>query len=167
MPPRRIHIVGRKNAGKTTLIVELVGELCRRGLSVGTVKHTSHRHELDVPGKDSWRHRQAGAAPVAVLSRGVTAVFMPGTSDTAAYESIAPFYADCDVVLVEGWQAAQAIKLEVWRADLEEAPLACWRRDIAAVITDDRVEVSVPVWPRADVSRLADLVLAVRSQCPV
>ena len=58
---RRIHIIGRKNSGKTTLVVELVQQLSAMGKRVATIKHTHHRHELDVPGKDSYRHREAGA----------------------------------------------------------------------------------------------------------
>ncbi len=77
MPTPRLHIIGRKNAGKTTLVVELIERLTGRGLVVGSIKHTHHRHELDVPGKDSYRHREAGAAPVAIVSPGMTAVFRP------------------------------------------------------------------------------------------
>ena len=68
-PPLRIHVVGRRNHGKTTLLVELVEELCRRGLRVGTLKHSSHTHELDTPGKDSHRHRLAGLNAAVRASR--------------------------------------------------------------------------------------------------
>ena len=64
----RIHIIGRKNHGKTQLVVELVEEFSLRGLRVGTIKHTHHDHELDTPGKDSHRHRSAGAAVVVIDS---------------------------------------------------------------------------------------------------
>jgi molybdopterin-guanine dinucleotide biosynthesis protein MobB len=59
---KRLHIIGGKNHGKTMLVVELVQEFARRGIPVGTIKHTHHHHEVDVPGKDSHRHRLAGAA---------------------------------------------------------------------------------------------------------
>ena len=75
----RLHIIGGKNHGKTTLIVELVQELTKRNLRVGTIKHTHHRHELDVPGKDSYRHRLAGAEVVVDTSN-------PGYADAAAME---------------------------------------------------------------------------------
>jgi molybdopterin-guanine dinucleotide biosynthesis protein B len=159
----RIHIIGRKNAGKTTLVVDLVAELSRRGLRVGTIKHTSHRHDPDVPGKDSWRHRQAGAAPVAILSREVTALFLPSEPEVDEYERLTRFYEGCDLVLVEGGQTAAATKIEVWRAGLGEPPLAPARGDVAAVVSDDAVAVEVPRWPRADVPRLADRVLALAS----
>jgi len=72
--PPPIHIVGRKNAGKTTLVCDLIAALTQQGLRVATVKHTHHQHELDVPGKDSWRHREAGAAAVGILSPGMVAM---------------------------------------------------------------------------------------------
>ena len=101
---KRIHIIGGKNHGKTTLIVELVQELSARGVRVGTIKHTHHEHELDLPGKDSYRHREAGAAVAGILSQSMNAVFWPpqttdnSTSDSryAVFEQI---FADCDVVL--------------------------------------------------------------------
>ena len=68
---RRIHVVGRKNSGKTTLVVELVRHFTAAGLRVGTVKHTSHSHELDTPGKDSYQHRHAGAAVVGIFPRDI------------------------------------------------------------------------------------------------
>ena len=72
-----IHIVGRQNHGKTTLIVELIEEFRRRGLRVGTFKHSAHAHELDTPGKDSHRHRLAGAEPVAGITAELIGVFPP------------------------------------------------------------------------------------------
>ncbi len=77
---KTIHLVGRQNHGKTTLLVELIEELTRRGIRVGTIKHTSHVHELDTPGKDSFRHRQAGADPVAVVSKDLIGVYLPRES---------------------------------------------------------------------------------------
>jgi len=73
--PARVHFIGRQNHGKTTLIVDLVAALATRGLRVGTIKHTGHAHAVDVPGKDSDRHRQAGASPAAFVTPRDVAVF--------------------------------------------------------------------------------------------
>jgi molybdopterin-guanine dinucleotide biosynthesis protein MobB len=162
---KRVHIVGRKNSGKTTLIVDLVQHLTASGLRVGTVKHTHHHHELDTPGKDSHRHREAGAAAVGILSPGMTAVFRPideATQEAAdPYDQVAPMFADCDIVLVEGNLQTEAFKVEVWRAAVTERPIATQDSSIAAVITDDAIEVAVPSWSRSDVSRVAQSLLAV------
>lgn len=80
---QRIHIVGRKNHGKTRLVTALVQHLSGLGLRVGTIKHTHHRHELDTEGKDSWQHRQAGATLVGVLSQQLTAIFLPTPSHSS------------------------------------------------------------------------------------
>ena len=74
---RRIHIIGRKNSGKTSLVVRLVEYYRTAGYRVGTIKHTHHHHELDTPGKDSFRHRQAGASAVGILAPTMNAVFWP------------------------------------------------------------------------------------------
>ncbi len=160
---KRVHIVGRKNSGKTTLIVDLVRHLTASGYRVGTIKHTHHHHELDTPGKDSHRHREAGASVVGILSPGMTAVFQP--TDKSAreaidrYEQLAPMFVDCDIVLVEGNLQATAFKVEVWRAAVTETPIAAEDSSIAAVITDDAVSVAAPAWSRSDINRLAQSLL--------
>ncbi|MGD9723652.1 MAG: molybdopterin-guanine dinucleotide biosynthesis protein B [Pirellulales bacterium] len=156
-----VHVIGRKNSGKTTLIVELIGELTARGLRVGSIKHTHHHHELDVPGKDSFRHRQAGASPVAILSPGMTAVFRPNESGIAGqgYAWLEPAFRDCDLVLVEGDSQAVATKIEVWRAATGASPMAAEDRLIRAVVTDDQLAVPQPIWPRANICAVADGVL--------
>lgn len=153
---RRVHIVGRKNAGKTALIVELIHELTRRGWSVGTIKHTPHHHSIDTRGKDSFRHREAGASPAALITGNATAVFLPRLRGEEAYRELAQFYQQCDLVLVEGNLETSATKVEVWRRGASGEPLACSRNDVAAVITDDEVDLQTPLWPRADVKALVD-----------
>ena len=155
----RIHIVGRKNHGKTTLVVELVRELCRRGVRVGTIKHSRHAHELDTPGKDSHRHRAAGGQPAAVITGDSVGVFL-SRDGRDEYERLEPLFADCQIVLVEGDIEAAGVKVEVWRAEKSPACLAAERADILAVVSDDRPDVSVPVWARNDVPYLADKVLS-------
>ncbi|HYW80376.1 MAG TPA: molybdopterin-guanine dinucleotide biosynthesis protein B [Thermoguttaceae bacterium] len=154
-----IHIVGRQNHGKTTLMVELLEELTRRGLRPGTIKHTSHSHELDTPGKDSFRHRQSGAAPVAIVSKDLIGVYLPRDPEADFYESLAPMFDDCDVVLVEGHVDGPGTKIEVYRRSVGDVPLAAQRDDIIAVVSNDPVSTSVPIWPRTDIVGLVDRVL--------
>ncbi len=112
---KRIHIVGRKNNGKTKLVMDLVGEMVRRGLRVGTIKHSPHNHELDVPGKDSFRQREAGANPAAIVTQQLIGLFAPRDPDGDVYERLGAMFADCDLVLVEGDIEADGMKIEVWR----------------------------------------------------
>ena len=154
-----IHIVGRQNHGKTTLMVELLKELTRRGLRPGTLKHTSHSHELDMPGKDSFRHRQSGANPVAIVSKDLIGVYLPRDPEADFYESLAPMFADCDLVLVEGHLDGPGTKIEVYRQSVGGVPLAAERTGIMAVVSDDPVSTRVPVWPRRDIVGLVDRIL--------
>jgi molybdopterin-guanine dinucleotide biosynthesis protein MobB len=162
----RIHIIGRKNSGKTTLMVELVQQLNAMGIRVGTIKHTHHRHELDVPGKDSYRHREAGAAAVGILSPSMNAVFWPGSSVDGSdarderYEMFSPMFAKCEMILVEGDSQSTALKVEVWRKEVAEQPLAKADPSIHAVITDDSVDVAMNLWPRSDVPMIVEKLLA-------
>ena len=158
---RRIHIVGRKNAGKTTLVCDLVSELTRRGLKVATIKHTHHQHELDTPGKDSHRHREAGAAAVGILSPLMTAVFLPiERTEGDRYAAFDPFLECCDIVIVEGDLHAKGTRIEVWRSEVSEPPYAASDQGIVAVATDDAVNLPCPVWPRSDIAALADRLLS-------
>ena len=157
---KRLHIVGGKNHGKTTLIVELVQELSRRGLFVGTIKHTHHHHELDVPGKDSYQHRMAGACAVGILSPAMSAVFLPvdqaASDDEDRYAALARIFQECRLVLVEGDSQTTAPKIEVWRSSLGTPPLATRDKSIMALVTDDTPPSVKFVLHRADIGRLAD-----------
>lgn len=160
--PPRVHIVGRRNAGKTTLVCELVGELSRRGLRIATIKHTHHHHELDTPGKDSWKHRDAGAAAVGILSPHMIAAFVPcerSEADPNGYERLSGLLSNCDLLLVEGDLSATAFKLEVWHPEIAEPPYAQSDARIHVVISDVPMDVQQPVWPRSDVPEITDRIL--------
>lgn len=163
----RVHIIGRKNSGKTTLIVELVDYLKSQGYRVGTIKHTSHHHELDTPGKDSHRHRQAGAEVVGIISPTLHAVFLPVNPDRpefTPYESLAPMFAECDLVLVEGNSLTTAPRVEIWRETCDTLPQSALDHTIHALITQDSVHVSVPIWPRDNLAEIAKQILALRHE---
>ena len=159
----RIHIVGRKNCGKTTLVCELVREFTARGLKVGTVKHTHHNHELDTPGKDSYKHREAGAAAVGILSPHMTALFIPIAREQLRESRYAQFevqFSDCDLILVEGDLQASAPRIEVWRSASGESPYAANDSAIVAVVSDDAPPgLKCAVWSRQDVGKIADNIL--------
>jgi molybdopterin-guanine dinucleotide biosynthesis protein B len=154
-----IHIVGRRNHGKTTLIVELVAELRRRDIAVGAIKHSRHAHELDTPGKDSYRYRHAGAVPAAVIAEHLIGLWLPRDAAADPYTVLASMFAQCQVVLVEGDIDCEGIKVEVWRRAAGGHCLAETRRDIRAVVSDDPLELSTSVWPRSNISALATRLL--------
>lgn len=156
-----VHVVGRRNHGKTTLLAAVIGELRRRGVAVGAIKHSGHAHELDRPGKDTYRHREAGATPAAIVTPAHVAVFAPRAADEkSCYARLAPLYRDCALVLVEGHIDGPGPHVEVFRAAVGTEPLVRTRPEIVAVISDDAPRVDRPVWPRSDVPRIADALLA-------
>ena len=155
----RLHVVGRRNSGKTTLVCELVRVLTDRGFRVATIKHTHHNHELDTPGKDSWQHRESGAVGVGILSPHMMAAFVPSErsgQDSDGYKQLAEMFSGCDLLLVEGDLHADGIKVEVWRPEVTEPPYAQQDSSVYAVVTDAEVDVSQHVWPRSNVTALAD-----------
>ena len=164
---KRIHVIGRKNSGKTTLITELIQALTQLGYRVGTIKHTHHQHELDAPGKDSHRHREAGAAVVGILSRSMNAVFWqpePTTVSDDRYEIFGSVFSNCQLTLVEGDTQTKATRIEVWRESLGSQPHAMTDPSITAVVShDDCPGLPMPIWPRADVAALAEKILALVS----
>jgi molybdopterin-guanine dinucleotide biosynthesis protein B len=139
---RVISIVGRKNAGKTTLTAALAAEFARRGKRVMTLKHGSHAPTLDPQGTDSWRHFHEGRAERTVLSGEGGVVLFDRTPD--AYDPLAlvqRFLADADIVLVEGYKRSALPKIEVWRRALSQGPIydpsAPEARHWVALVTDE------------------------------
>ena len=129
---RVVGIVGRQGSGKTTLIEKLIPALKARGLTVSTIKHTHHHHiELDMPGKDSHRHRLAGASEVIVASDSGWAR-IAARSEAASLPDLLAQLQSADVVLVEGFKQLEGLRrVEVFRG--EGAPLALDDPGIAAV----------------------------------
>ena len=139
---RVISIVGRKNAGKTTLVVALAGEFVRRGRRVMTLKHGSHAPTLDPAGTDSWRHFNEGRVERTLLSGAGGRVLFDRAPD--AYDPLAlvrQYLADADIVLVEGYKRSALPKIEVWRSALDQPPLydpsSPDHRHWVALVTDD------------------------------
>jgi molybdopterin-guanine dinucleotide biosynthesis protein B len=130
--PRVVAIVGRQGSGKTTLIEKLIPALKARGLSVSTLKHTHHHQiELDVPGKDSHRHRMAGASEVIVASDAGWARIAARSAPASLTDLLAELRT-VDLVLVEGFKQLEGLRrVEVFRG--EGAPLALSDPAIAAV----------------------------------
>jgi molybdopterin-guanine dinucleotide biosynthesis protein B len=154
-----VHIIGRKNNGKTTLIVELIQELKQRGVTVGTLKHSGHEHELDTPGKDSYRHHAAGGNPAVVMTRNQVAIYLTRDPQDDFLEKLGPLYSATDVVLVEGYINGPGKKIEVWRQEVGTAPLVHEREDIVAVVTNDTLDIDLPILPRDDITGLAKFII--------
>ena|SRR3990167_2281385 len=109
-----LSIIGKSKSGKTTLIEKLIPELNSRGLRVGTVKHAHHGFEIDHPGKDSFRHREAGAEIVVLSSKDKIAMQRNIQEETSLNEIIQTYFPnDLDLVLVEGYKDEPGFKIEL------------------------------------------------------
>ena len=154
-----LSVVGRSKSGKTTLLEKLIRELAARGRRVGTIKHHYHGPvTVDVPGKDSWRHRQAGACAVALLSLD-TVFVVRDTPGAVSLETLTHLgLCGVDLVLTEGFKSGPMPKIEVNRR-AQQAPLLCGPADhLAAVVSDWDTGASVPHFGLEDVAPLADFI---------
>ncbi|MFO1131752.1 MAG: molybdopterin-guanine dinucleotide biosynthesis protein B [Hyphomicrobiales bacterium] len=155
-----IGVAGFKNAGKTTLVEKLVTELTRRGHQVSTVKHAHHSFDIDHEGRDSFRHRKAGAAEVAVVSRHRWAIIHESRDEAEpSLEEILAKLAPCDLVIVEGYKRDGHDKIEVRNIDLAHPKLAGEDPTVVAVAANGAVaDAPVPVFDRDDVTALAGFI---------
>jgi len=151
-----ITVVGKSRSGKTTLIEKLIPEMKNRGYKVGSIKHAHHGFDIDREGKDSYRHRVAGADTVVVASPGQVAMVKRVENDSL--DGATSFLGDMDLVLVEGYKRADRLKIEVFDKRSHTAPLGLNSDKMIAFVTDDAVDVSVPVFGTHQVRELCDLI---------
>lgn len=131
-------IVGWQNSGKTTLIEALLAEFAARGLRVSTIKHAHHAFDIDIPGKDSHRHRTAGAHEVLVASGARWAIMHElHSTPEPSLEDLLQRLAPCDLILVEGFKNGTHPKIEVIRHASAEPRLADTNPTVRAIATDD------------------------------
>ena len=155
-----IGIAGYSGSGKTTLIEKVIPLLVAEGLRVSLVKHAHHTFDVDQPGKDSYRHRHAGAQEVLVTSsrRWVLMHELRGAAEPGLdgqLERLSP----CDLVIVEGFKHAPIPKLEVWRRVTGEPLLHPQDKHIVAVASDAKVETKLPLLDLNDVAGVARFIL--------
>lgn len=156
---RVLGIAGWSGSGKTTLMAKLIPALIRRGLAVSTIKHAHHEFDVDQPGKDSWRHREAGATEVLVSSSRRWALMHEHRG--AAEPPLAALLAKLepvDLVLVEGFKRESTPKLEVWRAATGKPPLYPEDPAIIAVASDGPVAFPGRRLDIDDIEAIADFV---------
>ena len=140
--PRLISIIGRRNAGKTTLTVALAAEFVRRGKRVMTMKHAHHPVTTDTAGSDSWRHFHEGKAERVLLASPEGRVLFDRAPDLYDPVALAKQYLDdADMILVEGFKEAPVPKIEVWRREVSPTPIYSddlpERDQWVALVTDD------------------------------
>ena len=157
---RLYGITGWKNAGKTGLMERLVADFTRRGLRVSTVKHAHHGADVDQPGRDSDRHRTAGAGQVILASPARWALMTElRGAEEPSLEALVAHLVPCDLILVEGFKSSAHPKLEAHRAATGMEPLAAGNATIRAVASDAAPQVAVPLFDLDDTHGVAAFIL--------
>ncbi len=153
-----VSFVGRSNSGKTTLIERVIPELVKAGYRVATVKHAGHGFDLDTEGKDSWRHKRAGASSVVIVSKGSLALFAD-VSEQLKVEEVRDRFLDSsyDLIIAEGWKSEGYPKIIIVRDELGE--IAYSSDGLLAVVSDTLVDLPVPVLHMNDVGGVATLLM--------
>lgn len=156
-------IVGWKNSGKTTLVVELVRILTAKGFKVGTIKHAHHTFDIDQPGKDSYRHREAGARDVIVASgaRWAQVHELRNEVEPELDDLLPRISPGIDIVLVEGFKRDPHPKIEVVPPDFDGELLTLKDEHVVAIASDAAAlpDVTVPVLRRSDPEQVAAFIL--------
>jgi molybdopterin-guanine dinucleotide biosynthesis protein B len=156
--PPIVCVVGYSGSGKTTLVVALIEALARRGFKVGTIKHDSQGGRVDHPGKDSFRHKAAGAATAIIASPHQVAM-VTDVAQEQGPEDLRPLMRHVDIVLAEGYKRAPLPKIEVHLPETGK-PAACQGDPhLMAVVSDAALDWGVPCFGTADLENLTDFVV--------
>ncbi len=153
-----LSITGRSNSGKTTLIEKMIPELNRRGYRVATIKHNLHGFEIDHEGKDSWRHKKAGAKVTVLASPGKVAVIEDVDADLSIADLSRTYIRAVDIILSEGFKGNPHPKIEVFRSALKQERLCRPEDNLIAFASDIVLDGDVLSFDLNDIEGLVDLV---------
>lgn len=153
-----VSFVGRSNVGKTTYLEKLIAELKRRHWRVAVIKHDVHGFEIDRPGKDTWRHAQAGADVVCIAGPTKLATIVRLDRELPLSE-VAARLPESDIVLTEGYKREGSERVEVFRSSAAAEPL-CLGPEVIAVVSDVHLHEGVPHFGLDDPGALADFLAA-------
>ena len=152
--PPLICIVGRSDSGKTTLLEKLLPELNKLELTVGTIKHDVHGFDIDRPGKDSWRHKQAGSRAT-IISSPAKMAMVRDTDHDHTLDELLGFFRGFDLVLTEGYKREAKPKIEIYRPEAHPEPLCRGDENLVALVSDVAVDLGVPRFGLEDAAGLA------------
>jgi molybdopterin-guanine dinucleotide biosynthesis protein B len=154
-----LSFVGHSGSGKTTIVEKVIANLTSTGLRIAIIKHDVHGFEMDQPGKDSWRHKQAGAVATIVSSPSKIGLVMDVDHDHSP-EALAHLVGFADLILTEGYKKEPHPKIEVFRPHVtgDDIPLCKDDPALLAIISDETIESSLPVFATGDIDGVAQFI---------
>lgn len=154
-----VSVVGKSNTGKTTFLEKLITELKKRGYKVAVIKHNVHDFEIDHPGKDTYRHAQAGADAVVIASSHKMAIVKKLDEELSVYEVIDTLGFRYDIILTEGYKRGPFPKIEVSRKEASQE-LISEESELIAIVTDNVFAIDRPHFGLDDAKGVADFLEA-------
>ncbi|HEX7415597.1 MAG TPA: molybdopterin-guanine dinucleotide biosynthesis protein B [Smithellaceae bacterium] len=153
-----ISIVGKSNSGKTTLLEKIIPELVKRGYRVATIKHDVHGFDIDHEGKDSWRHKKAGAHITMISSPCQIVLIEDVGRDYTLDEIRGKYIKGVDIILAEGYKGNPFPKIEVFRSELKRTLLCKKEDNLLAIAANIKLDIGVPCFDINDAQSLVDLI---------
>jgi molybdopterin-guanine dinucleotide biosynthesis protein B len=155
-----LAFVGRSNTGKTTVIERLIPILVEKGIRVAVIKHHPHDVDIDIPGKDTYRYKKAGATMSVLASPRKIAVVKDTEDELTLTEIISRYVNDVDFLIIEGFKKESVPKIEVFqRKEGADLPVRWGDKNLIALVTDEPVETSLPVFLRNDIQGIARFII--------
>ena len=154
-----VSVVGFSGSGKTTFIEKLIPQLTARNIRVGTLKHDVHGFEMDKPGKDSWRHKHAGAVVTVISSPGQIGMVKDVDHDHDPDE-LKPLFKEVQIILAEGYKRQNRPKLEIFRPEIREEPFCAGDDALIGLISDVSVDLGVPRFSLDDAEGVAEFLIS-------
>jgi len=158
MPPV-LALIGKPNCGKTTLIEKLIPALADKGVRVGTIKHHHGAIQMDTPGKDTWRHKQAGAHLVLLSSPVGIGLIQDTVADTPVEDLVSRYFQEVDLVIAEGYKWSTLPKIEVFRSTVYDEPMQEPGETLIAMVSDVAIRQGLPWFKYDDIGSLVEFIL--------
>ncbi|MEK6198533.1 MAG: molybdopterin-guanine dinucleotide biosynthesis protein B [Desulfobacterales bacterium] len=158
MPPV-LAFIGKPNCGKTTLIEKLIPALADKGVRVGTIKHHHGGIQMDTPGKDTWRHKQAGAQVVLLSSPVGIGLIQDTAEDTPVEDLVSRHFQNVDLVVVEGYKWSTLPKIEVFRSAVYDEPMQEPGETLIAMVSDVEIRQDLPWFKYDEIGSLVEFIL--------
>jgi molybdopterin-guanine dinucleotide biosynthesis protein MobB len=158
-----ISFAGTSNTGKTTLIERLIPALKAKGIRVATVKHHHGAFDADVPGKDTYRHKKAGATATIISGPGKIALVSDVEGDLPLHEIAQRYVKNADILIAEGFKSEKVPKIEVYRKTGETGPVCLADPELLALVTDEEVvgiKPSLPVFRTDDIVGIVEFIFS-------